>query len=138
MVAVCYLEIIMKVRYLFIGIAIIVSFALLVFYSPSSNQFALISSAFTLDERGQLPGEFTGKSTAFDIQRSTYRNISVAFYTETQAHIQSITGMVGMRITPSQDTLGITISNLEPNTTYYKYVDHLDNLRRLPLMKRGA
>src|SRR3989344_5920926 len=128
----------MKVRYLFVGIAIIVSFALFAFLSNVNKQPALISYAFTLDERGQLPGEFIGKATAFDIQRSLYRNVSVTFDKKTQAHIQSITGMVGMRITPSNDTLGVTINNLEPNTKYYKYVDHLDNLQEITTDEAGS
>ena len=138
LISVCYSEPIMKVRYLFVGIAIIVSFALFAFLSNVNNQPALISYAFTLDERGQLPGEFIGKATSFDIQRSLYRNVSVTFDKKTQAHIQSITGMVGMRIASLNDTLGITISNLEPNTKYYKYVDHLDNLQEITADEAGS
>src|SRR3989338_4832100 len=85
---------------IYFGIAIVVAITLFAFLSNSNNQPALIGYAFTLDQRGQLPGEFIGKATAFDIQRSLYRNVSVTFDKKTQAHIQSITGMVGMRITP--------------------------------------
>jgi len=123
---------------IYFGIAIVVAITLFAFLSNSNNQPALIGYAFTLDQRGQLPGEFIGKATAFDIQRSLYRNVSVTFDKKTQAHIQSITGMVGMRITPSNDTLGVTISNLEPNTKYYKYVDHLDNLQEITADEAGS
>src|SRR3989338_132399 len=123
---------------IYFGIAIVVAITLFAFLSNSNNQPALIGYAFTLDQRGQLPGEFIGKATAFDIQRSLYRNVSVTFDKKTQAHIQSITGMVGMRITPSNDTLGVTINNLEPNTKYYKYVDHLDNLQEITTDEAGS
>src|SRR3989344_1434101 len=123
---------------IYFGIAIVVPITLFAFLSNSNNQPALIGYAFTLDQRGQLPGEFIGKATAFDIQRSLYRNVSVTFDKKTQAHIQSITGMVGMRITPSNDTLGVTINNLEPNTKYYKYVDHLDNLQEITTDEAGS
>src|SRR3989344_2612017 len=106
-----------------IGLLALIVFAVL----PNiKNQPALISYAFTLDDKDQLPGESTGTDTVFDIHRSSFKDVSVTFNKKTQAHVQSITGMVGMRIAPSKDPRSITIANLEPNTTYYKYTDHLD------------
>ena len=102
------------------------------------NQPALISYAFTLDERGQLPGEFTGSGTIFDIHRSSYKDVSVTFDKKTQASIQSITGMVGMRIAKSKGTVGVRITNLEPSTTYYKYVDHLDTKEEITTDATGS
>ncbi|MFH1769334.1 MAG: NosD domain-containing protein [Parcubacteria group bacterium] len=122
--------------------AVIVIVASFAFFFNLSNQSALISYAFTLDERGQLPGEYTGIGTSFDIQRSQYKDILVTFDKETQASIESITGMIGIRIELSSSSkelaISITIDNLEPNTTYYKYVDHLDTREDITTDETGS
>ncbi len=97
-----------------------------------------ITYAYTLDDHGQLPGEFVGTGTNFDIQRSNDKDITIKFDQETQAHVQSITGMVGMRISPTNESRIITISNLEPSTTYYKYVDHLDTKEEIVTDETGS
>src|SRR3989344_2928127 len=100
--------------------------AFLVYLSGAKNQPALISYAFTLDDKGQLPGESTGSGTVFEVRRSSFKDISVTFDKKTQAHVESITGMVGLRMAASKGDRSITIAHLDPNTTYYKYTDHLD------------
>ncbi len=110
----------------------------LIFNGSGSPQPALISFPYLLDDRGQLPGEFSGTDTTFAVRNSRYRDVAVVFDKKTKAHVESIPGMLALRLESKSGAKSVSISNLAPSTTYYKYTDHLDSKEVITTDETGA
>ncbi|MCK4354914.1 right-handed parallel beta-helix repeat-containing protein [Candidatus Parcubacteria bacterium] len=99
----------------------------------ASLAFLMIIPAVTFAEDAllepQISGKVEGTGSYFEIIDSEYLNISLKSTEEITIDIESIPRMISMDISSSTDfaSTNLTISGLEPNTTYYKFQDSYKN-----------
>jgi parallel beta-helix repeat protein len=93
----------------------------------------MITPAITFAEGAllepQISGKVEGTSIYFEITNSEYLNISLQSTEEITIDLESISRMISMDVRLSTDffSTNLTLSGLEPNTTYYKYQDSYKN-----------
>ena len=83
-----------------------------------------------------IPGTTEGTGTFFQITDSSYLNITLDSTQSIKLNLQSIPEMLTMQIeadpslNPLPSSTTLTLSNLEPNKTYYLYQDNYHNLEQ--------
>src|SRR3989344_229176 len=86
-----------------------------------------------------MPGTIEGTGAHFEITNSEYFNITLDSSEFIKLRMESIPEMIMMIIEPisSATSTRITISGLNPSTTYYKYQDDYHNLEQLITNENG-
>jgi len=76
-----------------------------------------------------IPGRTEGTGKYFEIKDSEYLNITLKSTEEIKAVLESIPRMISLNIESSSTatSTNLTLENLEPNKTYYKYQDSYKN-----------
>jgi len=82
-----------------------------------------------IDDPISMPGQTRGTATLFEITDSEYLNVSLESSEEITAAIESVPKTISLIIEASSISVSttLTISNLEPNKSYYKYDNSYKN-----------
>lgn len=120
---------------------VILTSVLVVFLFPlilNNNQILANETEFPSEL--QIPGRIQGTGTYFEIKDSEYLNITLKSSEEIKLILESIPRMISLDISSSTNatSTNLTISGLEPNTTYYKYEDSYKNEIEIRTDKNGT
>ncbi|MCK4355205.1 right-handed parallel beta-helix repeat-containing protein [Candidatus Parcubacteria bacterium] len=91
-------------------------------------------------EELQISGKIEGTGTYFEILDSEYLNISIQSTEEITIDLESTPRMISMDVSSSIDFVftDLTLSELEPNTTYYKFQNSYKNKAVFVSNKNGG
>lgn len=86
----------------------------------------LLSFAQELPLEPPMPGMVKGTGAHFEITDSQYLNVSLQSTEEITVSLESIPKIISINIGPLAATsTTLTLSGIEPNTSYYKYTEQL-------------